>query len=96
VEALVRLYDHLFVTPVPGGAEDGHWKADLNPASLEQLTGCRVEPSLAVAAPGARYQFERTGYFCVDTADSAPGRPVFNRAVSLRDSWAKIEKAART
>jgi glutaminyl-tRNA synthetase len=95
VEAVVRLYDHLFVTPVPGGAEDGDWKADLNPASLERLVGCRVEPSLGTAAPGTRYQFERTGYFCADTTDSAPGRPVFNRAVSLRDSWAKIEKAAK-
>ena len=94
VAAEVRLYDHLFVTAVPGGAEDGDWKADLNPASLERLQGCWVEPSLGAAPPGARYQFERTGYFCADT-DSAPGRPIFNRAVSLRDSWAKIEKSAK-
>ncbi|HUU60124.1 MAG TPA: glutamine--tRNA ligase, partial [Phycisphaerae bacterium] len=67
---------------------------NLNPHSLETLTDCRVEPSLAGAAPGGRYQFERQGYFCVDP-DSAPGRPVFNRTVPLKDTWAKIEKAQR-
>jgi len=66
----------------------------LNPDSLEALTGCRVEPSLAGAAPGSRYQFERKGYFCIDP-DSVDGKLVFNRTVSLRDSWAKIEKARR-
>ena len=91
----ICLYAHLFVAPVPGGTEGGDWKADLNPASLERLTGCRVEPYLGAAPAGTRYQFERTGYFCVDTTDSAPGRPVFNRAVSLRDSWAKIERAEK-
>ena len=90
VEAEVLLYDHLFAKPRPDEEED--WKAALNPASLERLTGCRLEPSLAGAAPGSRYQFERNGYFCVDAIDSGPGRLVFNRAVSLRDSWAKIEK----
>jgi glutaminyl-tRNA synthetase len=95
VEAEVRLYDHLFTKPVPGGGEEGDWKADLNPRSLEVLTGCRLEPGLAEAAPGSRYQFERNGYFCVDSRDSAPGRPVFNRVVALRDSWAKIERAER-
>ena len=65
---------------------------NLNPNSLERLTGCRVEPSLAGAQPGSRYQFERQGYFCVDP-DSAAGQLVFNRTVALRDSWAKIEKA---
>ena len=93
IEAEVRLYDHLFTTERPD--EDGRdYMNGLNPASLETLTSCRLEPSLAGAAPGSRYQFERQGYFCVDSADSAPGAPVFNRTVSLRDSWAKIEKAA--
>ena len=96
VEAEVRLYDHLFRVPTPGGGEEeGDWKADLNPKSLERLTGCRLEPSLGDAAPGSRYQFERTGYFCVDLKDSSPGRLVFNRTVPLRDSWAKIEKAEK-
>jgi glutaminyl-tRNA synthetase len=92
VEAEVRLYEPLFTAAVPGADKDD-WKADLNPKSLERLTGCRLEPSLAAAAPGARYQFERNGYFCVDVGDSASDRPVWNRAVGLRDSWAKIEKA---
>ena len=93
IEAEVRLYDHLFTTEKPD--EDGRdYRNGLNPASLETLTSCRLEPGLAGAAPGSRYQFERQGYFCVDSADSAPGAPVFNRTVSLRDSWAKIEKAA--
>jgi glutaminyl-tRNA synthetase len=90
VEAEVRLYDHLFTKPRPD--EDEDWKAGLNPGSLERVEGARVEPSLRDAAPGSRYQFERTGYFCVDP-DASPERPVFNRTVSLRDSWAKVEKA---
>jgi glutaminyl-tRNA synthetase len=94
VSAEVRLYDHLFATAVPGGTEDGDWKADMNPASLERLLSAWVEPSLGAASAGARYQFERTGYFCADP-DSEPGRPIFNRSVSLRDSWAKIEKSAK-
>jgi glutaminyl-tRNA synthetase len=92
VEAEVRLYEPLFTAAVPGADKDD-WKADLNPRSLERLTGCRLEPSLAATAPGARYQFERNGYFCVDVGDSTADRPVWNRAVGLRDSWAKIEKA---
>jgi glutaminyl-tRNA synthetase len=93
-EAEVRLYDHLFRTPTPGDDKDGgDFRAQLNPKSLERLTRCRVESSLAGAAPGNRYQFERNGYFCVDPVDSAPARLVFNRTVSLRDSWAKLEKA---
>src|SRR6185369_32006 len=92
VEAEVRLYEPLFTAAVPGADKDD-WKADLNPKSLERLIGCRLEPSLAAAAPGARYQFERNGYFCVDVGDSTTDRPVWNRAVGLRDSWAKIEKA---
>src|SRR5262249_60400883 len=94
VDAAVRLYHHLSRVPVPGGdGAPGDWKADLTPNSLERLTGCRLEPSLADAAAGSRYQFERNGYFCVDLRDSAPGRPVWNRSVGLRDTWAKIEKS---
>ena len=66
-----------------------------NPGSLARLIACRLEPALGAALPGTRYQFERNGYFCVDAKDSAPGRPVWNRTVPLRDSWAKIEKAGR-
>jgi len=89
VDAEIRLYDHLFTRESPG--EDGDFLADLNPSSLLTLANCKVEPSVMGAAPGTRYQFLRQGYFCVDP-DSAPGRPVFNRVVTLRDSWAKIEK----
>jgi len=92
LEGEARLYDHLFLTPKPDEEED--WKAALNPESLETLAGCKLEPSLAGATPGSRYQFERQGYFCVDTRDSAPERLVWNRAVGLRDTWAKIEKSA--
>jgi len=96
VEAEVRLYDHLFRVPDPGGdADDGDWKAELNPTSLERLTGCRLEPSLAEAAPGSIYQFERNGYFCADLGDWSLGRLVFNRAVPLRDTWAKIENVGK-
>jgi glutaminyl-tRNA synthetase len=94
LQAEVRLYDHLFLQPNPGDVEDGaDFKANLNPNSLETLRPCCVEPSLAGATPGSRYQFERQGYFCVDPVDSALGALVFNRTVSLRDTWAKIEKA---
>ena len=89
VPAEVRLYDRLFSVPEPMGV-DGDALDYLNPASLEVLKGCRVEPGLASAPPGSRYQFERTGYFCIDSKDSALGRLVFNRIVPLRDSWAKI------
>jgi glutaminyl-tRNA synthetase len=90
--AEVRLYDTLFLAPKPDETEE--WKSLVNPNSLERLTNCYVEPALADAAPGNRYQFERTGYFCVDS-DSKPGHLVFNRTVSLRDTWGKIEKAER-
>jgi glutaminyl-tRNA synthetase len=94
--AEVRLYDHLFRNPDPENVPEGtDYKVNLNPKSLETLTACQVEPSLAGAAPGSRYQFERQGYFCVDSKDSSGDRLVFNRTVSLRDSWAKIEKAAQ-
>jgi len=69
--------------------------ANINPASLEVLKPCWLEPSLAGASPGARYQFERLGYFCVDTKDSRPDALVFNRTVTLRDTWAKIEKGMK-
>ena len=86
--AEVRLYDRLFRSEDPG--EDNQDPlTNLNPDSLVRLTDCKVEPSLAAAPTGTRYQFERQGYFCVDP-DSAPGAPVFNRTVTLKDSWAKI------
>ena len=91
LDAEVRLYDHLLVTANPA-EEERELTELLNPNSLEVVTGCKVEPSLAGAEPGSRYQFERQGYFCVDP-DSAIGKLVFNRTVALRDSWAKIEKA---
>jgi glutaminyl-tRNA synthetase len=93
LEAEVRLYDYLFTKPDPGEVEDGSdFKANLNPNSLETLTSCRVEPGLAGAATGNRYQFLRLGYFCVDP-DSTDGALVFNQTASLRDTWAKIQKA---
>ncbi|MGH7769415.1 MAG: glutamine--tRNA ligase/YqeY domain fusion protein [Candidatus Binatia bacterium] len=93
IEAEARLYDHLFSVENPDDVEEGvDWTSNINPNSLESLTSCRVEPSLAGAAPGSRYQFERLGYFCVDV-DSSERRLVFNRTVNLRDSWAKVEKA---
>ncbi len=92
----VRLYDHLFLKPNPDDVEEGaDWKSNLNPKSLEIVTSSRVELSLAGAAPGNRYQFERQGYFCVDSVDSSEEKLVFNRIVPLRDSWAKIEKAQK-
>ena len=94
LQAEVRLYDHLFNAERPDELED--YLSALNPNSVEVLTDCRVEPGLASAAPGSRYQFERQGYFCVDSIDSRPGALVFNRTVSLRDTWAKIEAAARS
>ncbi len=96
IPAEVRLYDRLFTVEDPGDVEEGEdYKSSLNPKSLEILTGCQVEPSLANAKPGYRCQFERQGYFSVDP-DSSNNSPVFNRTVSLRDSWAKIEKAQKT
>ncbi|HJX32141.1 MAG TPA: glutamine--tRNA ligase/YqeY domain fusion protein [Thermodesulfobacteriota bacterium] len=95
-EAEVRLYDRLFVKPNPDDTKDSSdFRDHVNPNSLEALSSCRVEPSLAGAVPGSRYQFERLGYFCVDSVDSTPEKLVFNRTVSLRDTWAKIEKAQR-
>lgn len=85
----VRLYDRLFLIEDPASAGDGFLE-NLNPTSLEVLSSCRVEPGLQDAAPGTRYQLERLGYFCIDTKDSSPEKPVLNRIVTLRDSWAKI------
>ncbi|MDU4055710.1 MAG: glutamine--tRNA ligase/YqeY domain fusion protein [Pseudomonas oryzihabitans] len=88
VECEVRLYDRLFRSPQPEKSEEGGSFLDnINPESLVVLKGCRAEPSLAQAQPEDRFQFEREGYFCVDLKDSAPGKPVFNRTVTLRDSW---------
>jgi glutaminyl-tRNA synthetase len=88
-DAEVRLYDRLFTSEAPG-AGDADFLAQLNPQSLEVLRQCKLEPALASAEPGARYQFERLGYFCADP-DSKPGAPVFNRTVTLKDTWAKIK-----
>ncbi len=93
LKAEARLYDSLFIVPDPDETpEDKDFTSNLNPNSLEALTDCYVEPSLAAAAPLSRYQFERLGYFCVDL-DSAAGKLVFNRTVTLKDTWAKIQKA---
>jgi len=92
VNAEVRLYDRLFNKENPSEVEEGKdFLSNLNPNSLEVLPACKLEPSLIAPSEGVRYQFERLGYFAVDP-DSAPGKPVFNRTVALRDSWAKIEK----
>jgi len=93
LDAEVRLYDHLFLKPNPLDEKDGvGFKDAMNPNSLETLADCKVEPSLAAAKPGNRFQFERLGYFCIDSNDSRPEQLVFNRTVSLRDNWAKIAK----
>jgi glutaminyl-tRNA synthetase len=95
IDAEVRLYDHLARVPdledVPEGQD---WKVNLNPNSLEIVPSAKVEPSVRAAAPGTHYQFERLGYFVVD-ADSTPQRLVFNRTVTLKDTWAKVEKAGK-
>ena len=95
VDAEVRIYDNLFTKEDPNQTDEGkNFTSNLNPSSLEILSHCKLEPSLAKAAVGSRYQFERLGYFCVDL-DSVPGKPVFNRTVALKDTWAKIEKGQR-
>jgi glutaminyl-tRNA synthetase len=92
VDAEVRVYDNLFTKADPSDAPEGQdFTANLNPNSLEVIAHAKLEPSLANAAPGSRYQFERLGYFCVDP-DSKPGALVFNRTVALKDTWAKVEK----
>ena len=93
LEAEIRLYDYLFLDEASDDNEESDdFKSSLNPNSLETLKSCRVEPSLANAAPGSRYQFERQGYFCVDSVDSTEDALVFNRTVSLRDTWAKVQR----
>ncbi len=93
-EVEVRLYDRLFTKADPDDLAEGEdYKTYLNPDSLQILRGCAAEPGLAAAQPGERFQFERLGYFCVDSRDSRLGAPVFNRTVSLRDTWAKFEKS---
>ncbi len=92
VTADVRLYDRLFSIPDPTGDPEADFIAHLNPDSLKILSDCKLEPSLGAVDAGQRFQFERLGYFCVDTRDSTHGKPVFNRTVTLRDTWARIEK----
>jgi glutaminyl-tRNA synthetase len=93
MDAEVRLYNHLFAKENPNEVEAGKTFADaLNPNSLEILPGCKLEPGLARAEAGKRYQFERIGYFCLDSRDATEANPVFNRIVTLRDTWAKILK----
>jgi len=91
IEAEVRLYDRLFSVENPNDVDEGQdFKAHLNSGSMVVLNGCRLEPFLKGAACGASYQFERKGYFCLDGKLSKEGKPVFNRTVSLKDTWAKI------
>ncbi len=91
LNAEVRLYDRLFIKENPDDVEEGKdFLSNLNPNSLQVLTHCKVEPMLGAASPGDRFQFERTGYFCADAKDSKLGAPVFNRIVTLKDTWAKI------
>ncbi|MBM2829623.1 MAG: glnS [Gammaproteobacteria bacterium] len=89
----VRLFDRLFTVPVPDG--EGDWKSVINPGSVEVLKDACLEPGLAGAKPEERFQFERLGYFCADHKDSTQGKPVFNRTVTLRDSWAKVDKQVK-
>jgi glutaminyl-tRNA synthetase len=92
VDAEVRIYEKLFTKEDPDQAEEGEdFISNLNPNSLEVVAAAKVEPSLANVSAGSRYQFERLGYFCVDP-DAKPGKPVFNRTVALKDTWAKVEK----
>jgi len=96
IEAEVHLYDHLFIKADPNDSEDGHdFKSNINPASLVILKSCRLESGLSNVTAGKRYQFERQGYFCADP-DLSGGKPVFNRTATLRDTWAKIEKAQKS
>ena len=94
LDAEVRLYDRLFTKADMNDLAEGEdWRDHLNPDALRVLTGCKLEPGLADAEPSVPVQFIRTGYFCPDARDAAPGRPVFNRTIGLRDTWARIERA---
>jgi glutaminyl-tRNA synthetase len=96
IDATVRLYDRLFLKSNPDENTNGKdFRANLNPNSLEVLVGCKLEPSLALKAPGSRFQFERLGYFIIDSRDSSLEKLVFNRTVTLKDTWAKIDKAQK-
>jgi len=96
IDATVRLYDRLFLKSNPDENSDGKdFRAHLNPNSLEVLFACKLEPSLAQKAPGSRFQFERLGYFIIDSEDSGPENLVFNRTVTLKDTWAKIDRAQK-
>ncbi len=96
LNAEARLYDHLFLKENPAETEEGgDWLDNVNPNSLETLSGCKVEPSLKAAVPGDRFQFERLGYFCLDP-DSREDKLVFNRTVTLKDTWAKIQKSGNS
>jgi glutaminyl-tRNA synthetase len=93
VRGEVRLYDHLFASPDPNDVPEGtDWLSAVNPESLMRVEAAVLEPALAAAAPGERVQFERVGYFCADARDHSSARPVFNRTVTLKDSWAKLQK----
>jgi len=96
IDTEVRLYDRLFQNEDPMDVPEGQdFHTNMNPNSLEVLAHAKLEPSLASAKPGDRVQFERMGYFCVDTKDSASGKPVFNRTVTLRDTWARMQKSKK-
>jgi glutaminyl-tRNA synthetase len=96
IQIEARLYDHLFLKTNPDEEkEEIDFRANLNPNSIKILTSCRAETSLANSIPGNRYQFERQGYFCMDTKDSSSKNLVFNRTVTLRDPWAKIQKTMK-
>jgi len=95
VEAEVRLFDKLFTVEDPAGQREGTFMDHIDPGSKEVLTGCKLEPSAGGLKPLDRVQFERLGYFCVDP-DSTEGKPVFNRTVGLRDTWAKVQKQQAT
>jgi len=97
IDAEVRLYDNLFTRPDPEEVPEGQdFRINLNSNSLEILKNCKLEPSLVKAQPADRYQFERLGYFCVDNVESKTGHLIFNRTVSLRDTWARLEKAGKS
>ena len=93
LDAEIRLYDHLFLKEDPNDVEVGKdYRENINPQSLEVLKNCKIEPSLKMAEPGQVFQFLRMGYFCIDNKDSKPGSLVFNRTVTLKDTWAKLSK----